>query len=114
MRKVRRVMGEIVNDDGADVAYLRGSLVFEPVQAHPGAAALACEYGSGGDRIATAGGDMRVQLWEAHTGNPLATFHAAAPCISLAVRGRHLVCGNLDGTVYVLAMEEAELAEGKQ
>ena len=107
---MRRVLGEIVSDGKADVAYLRGSLTFDPVQAHPGTAGLACAYGAGrsGEWIATSGGDQRVRLWSASDGVLMAEFHTAAPCISLAVRGRHLVGGDLEGTVYILELEEDE------
>jgi WD40 repeat protein len=63
-----------------------------------------------GSRVATAGGDGTVQIWEATTGEPLLALrgHIGA-YVSFDAEGSRLASTGVDGTVRIWELDRAEL-----
>jgi WD40 repeat protein len=57
-----------------------------------------------GGRLASVGQDGRVIVWEAARGEQLrlCKLPGSVDSVAFAPDGRHLACGNANGTVYIL------------
>ncbi|CDJ44742.1 hypothetical protein, conserved, partial [Eimeria tenella] len=76
-------------------------------------AILATAFSPEGSRLATAGGDTTVRLWDLNTETPLKTLRAHSNwvlCVSWAPHGQLLASAGMDGTVCIWDPDGGALA----
>ena len=58
-------------------------------------------FSANGQRLATAGADRTVKLWNLTTDQPVLTFREDSQCVAFSPDGFRLACANLDGTIRI-------------
>jgi WD40 repeat protein/serine/threonine protein kinase len=101
----RRLLGECPEDlRGWDWRYLTRHCRVEPVVIHDQRAVHSVAFSANGKRLATAGGDGAVRVWDSRTGKFIreAGKHEGFACsVAFHPRGNHLASVGADGLVKV-------------